>query len=147
MQFISINKQEEHTSFCYSPLLGKFQLKQFYCRKGPQNFALNITLYPYEPPRQNHLVVFCVTLDHTAFDGSRINQSNCTLNITLYPNGKNITSYLRNVVMMVIKTKGISIWQEHCMELRNHCVYTVGTVYKQYMNMVGTLYGLCVNTK
>ena len=36
MHFISINKWQEHTSFCYSLLLGQFQLKLFYCGKGRQ---------------------------------------------------------------------------------------------------------------
>ena len=43
------------TFFCYSLLLGQFQLKLFYCGKGLQNFASNITLYPCERSRQNHL--------------------------------------------------------------------------------------------
>ena len=53
--FISTKKWQEHTSFCYSLLLGQFQLKLFYCRKGRQNFASNVTLYPCERSRQNHL--------------------------------------------------------------------------------------------
>ena len=37
-------------------LLGQFQLKLFYCGKGRQNFPSNVTLYPCERSRQNHLV-------------------------------------------------------------------------------------------
>ena len=54
-----MNKQQEHASSCYSLLLGQFQLKLFYCGKGRQNFASNVTLYPCERSRQNHLD-FCV---------------------------------------------------------------------------------------
>ena len=50
-----MNKYQERTSSCYSPLLGQFQLKLFYCGKGRQNFASNITLYTCERSRQNHL--------------------------------------------------------------------------------------------
>ena len=58
MHSISMNKQTIKTlSFCYSLLLaiGQFQLKLFYCGKGRQNFASNVTLYPCERSRQNHL--------------------------------------------------------------------------------------------
>ena len=55
VHLISLNKQQDHTSFCYSLLLGQCQLKLFYCRKGRQNFASNVTLYPCERSRQNHL--------------------------------------------------------------------------------------------
>ena len=41
--------------FCNSLLLGQFQLKLFYCGKGRQNFVSNVTLYPCERSRQNHL--------------------------------------------------------------------------------------------
>ena len=47
----------KNTFFCYSLLLGQFQLKLFYCGKGGQNFASNVTLYPCERSRQNHQVV------------------------------------------------------------------------------------------
>ena len=46
----------KNTFFCYSFPLGQFQLKLFYCGKGRQNFASNITLYPFERSRQDHLV-------------------------------------------------------------------------------------------
>ena len=42
-------------NFFYSLLLGRFQLNLFYCGKGRQNFASNVTLYPCERSRQNHL--------------------------------------------------------------------------------------------
>ena len=45
------------TSFCYSLLSGQFKL--FYWGKGRQNFASNVTLYPCERSRQNHLAGFC----------------------------------------------------------------------------------------
>ena len=54
LHLTSMNKQQEHSSFCYSLLLGQFQLKLFYCGKGRQNFASNATLYPCEHSRQNH---------------------------------------------------------------------------------------------
>ena len=41
--------------FCSSLLLGQLQIKLFYCGKGRQNFPSNVTLYPYERSRQNHL--------------------------------------------------------------------------------------------
>ena len=47
-----------NTFFCYSLLLGQFQLELIYCGKGRQNFASNVTLYPCERSRQNHLVVY-----------------------------------------------------------------------------------------
>ena len=50
-----MNKKEEHTSFCYSPLLVQFQLKLIYCGKARQNVASNVTLYPCERSLQNHL--------------------------------------------------------------------------------------------
>ena len=56
VSFISTNKWQQHSSFCYSFLLGQFQLKLFCCGKGRQNFASNVTLYPCERSRQNHLV-------------------------------------------------------------------------------------------
>ena len=49
--------EQEHTSFCYSLLLGQYQLKLLYYGKGRQNFVSNVTLYPCERSRQNHLVV------------------------------------------------------------------------------------------
>ena len=45
----------KNTFFCYSLLLGQFQLKLFYCGKSRQNFVSNITLYPCERSCQNHL--------------------------------------------------------------------------------------------
>ena len=45
----------KNTFLCYSLLLGQFQLKLFYCGKGRQNFASNVTLYPCERSRQIHL--------------------------------------------------------------------------------------------
>ena len=45
----------KNTFFCYSLLLGQFQLKLFYCGKGCQNVASNVTLYPCERSHQNHL--------------------------------------------------------------------------------------------
>ena len=47
---------DKNTFFCYSLLLGQFQLKLFYCGKGRQTVASNVTLYPCERSRQNHLV-------------------------------------------------------------------------------------------
>ena len=38
-----------------SPGLGQFELKLFYRGRGRQNFASNVTLYPCERFRQNHL--------------------------------------------------------------------------------------------
>ena len=53
LPFHGINNK--NTFFCYSLLLGLFQLKLFYCGKGRQNFASNVTLYTCERSRQNHL--------------------------------------------------------------------------------------------
>ena len=39
VHFILMNEQQAHRSFCYSLLLGQFQLKLFCCGKGLQNFA------------------------------------------------------------------------------------------------------------
>ena len=52
---VSMNKQQEHTSFCYSPrsLSGHSSSS---CGKDRQNFASNVTLYPCERSGQNHLV-------------------------------------------------------------------------------------------
>ena len=49
-----MNILQEHTFF-YCLLLGQFQLKLFYYGKGRQNFASNVTFYPCERSRQNHL--------------------------------------------------------------------------------------------
>ena len=45
----------KNTFFCHSLLIGQFQLKLFYCGNGRQSFASNVTLYPCECSRQNHL--------------------------------------------------------------------------------------------
>ena len=52
---LRFNEQRTRTHFCYSPLLGQFQLQLFYCGKGRQNFVSNVTLYPCERSLQNHL--------------------------------------------------------------------------------------------
>ena len=54
-------------SFCYSLLLGQFQLKLFYYGKGRQNFASNVNMYPCEPSRQNYLVTYLadITLEQS----------------------------------------------------------------------------------
>ena len=36
--------------------------KLFYCGKGLQNFASNVTLYPCERSRENHLVISFATV-------------------------------------------------------------------------------------
>ena len=64
---ISMNSLQKHTSFCYSLTLGQFQLKSFYCEKGSQNFASNVTLYPCKRSLQNHLVVYLEAL-YTSLD-------------------------------------------------------------------------------
>ena len=54
-----MNKWQELTSFSYSLLLGQSQFKlqvSKNCARGRQNFASNVTLYPCERSRQNHLV-------------------------------------------------------------------------------------------
>ena len=45
-------------SLLYSLLLGQLQLKLSYFEKGRQNFASNVTLYPCQRSRQNHLLRF-----------------------------------------------------------------------------------------
>ena len=58
---LNFNEQiSKYISFCYSLLSGQFQLKLFHCGKGRQNFASNVTLYPCERFRQNHLVSYIV---------------------------------------------------------------------------------------
>ena len=52
---LHFNEQIIRTPFRYSLLLGQFQLKLLYSGKGRQNFAPNVTLYPCERLRQNHL--------------------------------------------------------------------------------------------
>ena len=60
--------EQEYTSFSYSLLLsGQFQLKLFYCGKGRQNFASNVTLYPCERSRQNHLERRAITKGYDLF--------------------------------------------------------------------------------
>ena len=61
----------KNTFFCYSLLLGQFQLKLFYCGKGRQNFASNVTLYPCQRSRQNHLthevLKYCMAFIRTTY--------------------------------------------------------------------------------
>ena len=57
MHFDHFSEQTRRTHFfCYSPLLSQLQLKSFYCGKGRQNFASNVTLYPCQRSSQNYLV-------------------------------------------------------------------------------------------
>ena len=50
-----MNDEQEHTFFNYSFLLDRFEFKLFSCGKDRQNFASNVTLYPCERSRQNHM--------------------------------------------------------------------------------------------
>ena len=61
-----MNKKQEHNSFCYTYnlLLEQFQLKLFCFGKGSQNFASNVTLYPCERSRQNHLYDLILSGDY-----------------------------------------------------------------------------------
>ena len=70
-----MNRSQEYTFSCYSPLLGQYQLMLLYCGKGRQNFASNITLYPCERSRQNHLVLAMYEerdVESTDLDGDQL---------------------------------------------------------------------------